>query len=383
MVATVQSDNYYFFSRRIGYSIGGYDAISLITRLGELYANSKKFDLSIWNEFIAEKGISTKVDRTKPSDKETSTADHMANFYFYFDAFRQDERIITPLSTLEILGTLSSSLEKQQYSEIAKIFLFSKIIENDGDYFANLMLVNFNPEEFFNKIQSNFILKQDVLLKYFRNINVQKNIKDALSMKVQGNFKDEDVIKNKQLENIKKKLIPPRKNWVSTEKEFLLFDSKEGKLNDRGLAYLQFLKNQGIYNQKEDVFCIWPKNIELQQRRILVKDLEDLSFSEADFYKNLINVEFKNTKKLSNNEIFDILKNLFYSYRNLNESRALLRNQINSATLKIIFYSYLAICGYEQVSLDDFINQEIKSQKPRLNKITLRGSYYGVVFKKE
>ncbi len=380
MVATVQSDNYYFFSRRIGYSIGGFNAISKISRLGELYANNKKFDLSIWNEFIAETGVSTKVDRTKPSDKDTSSADHMANYYFYFDVFRKDERIITPLSTLEILGSLSSTLESSQYRKIAKLFLFSKIIENDGDYFANLLLTNFNSEEFLDKIEKNFLIKQSILIKHFRNINVQKNIKDALSMKVQGNFKDQDLIKKKQMENVESKVVPPRKSWVDKDEEFFLFNSKEKKLNERGIIYLQFLKNQRFYNEQEDVFCIWPKNIELQQRRLLVKELVDLSFDEATFYKNLVNVEYQNSKKLNNDEIFEILQNLFNSYRSLYESRALLRNQINSSTLKFIFYSFLAISGYEQISLDDFIDVEIKSQKPRLNKITIRGNHYGVKF---
>ncbi len=202
MVATVQSENYNFFSRRIGYAIGGFNVISRISEIGSIYSKNKKFDLAVWNEIIHNWEVSTTVDRNKPSDKETSTADHTANFYYYLDVFRKDERIITPLSTLETLGTMANAMDHEKYLIAAKLFIFSKIIENDGDYYANLLLSNFDSKEFYKKIEANFEHKQQILLKYFKNYNVQKNVKDALSMRVQGNFKDEEVIYKKKLENI-------------------------------------------------------------------------------------------------------------------------------------------------------------------------------------
>ena len=133
MVATVQSENYNFFSRRIGYAIGGFNVISRISEIGSIYSKNKKFDLAVWNEIIHNWEVSTTVDRNKPSDKETSTADHTANFYYYLDVFRKDERIITPLSTLETLGTMANAMDHEKYLIAAKLFIFSKIIENDGD----------------------------------------------------------------------------------------------------------------------------------------------------------------------------------------------------------------------------------------------------------
>ena len=93
MVATVQSENYNFFSRRIGYAIGGFNVISGISEIGNIYSKNKKFDLAVWNEIIDSWEVSTTVDRNKPSDKETSTADHTANFYYYLDVFRKTREL--------------------------------------------------------------------------------------------------------------------------------------------------------------------------------------------------------------------------------------------------------------------------------------------------
>ena len=382
MVATVQSENYNFFSRRIGYAIGGFNVISRISEIGSIYSKNKKFDLAVWNEIIHNWEVSTTVDRNKPSDKETSTADHTANFYYYLDVFRKDERIITPLSTLETLGTMANAMDHEKYLIAAKLFIFSKIIENDGDYYANLLLSNFDSKEFYKKIEANFEHKQQILLKYFKNYNVQKNVKDALSMRVQGNFKDEEVIYKKKLENIESKIIPPRKSWSNKESEIYLFDTKNKKLTELGERYLKFLKSQPFFENNKEIFVIWPKYQELTDRRILIKELKELSNDETLFFENLIKFEFRqNTTKLSDDNIFEILILIFKSYKNLYGVRSMLRNQISSNILKFIFYSYISVEGFEFYHLDNFIEKELKSSSPRLNKIILRGNNYGITFK--
>ena len=105
----------------------------------------------------------------------------------------------------------------------------------------------------------------------------------------------------------------------------------------------------------------------------MIKELEELSNDEALFFENLIKFEFsQNTSKLSDDNIFEILFLIFKSYKNLYGARAMLRNQISSNILKFIFYSYISIEGFEFYHLDNFIEKELKSSSPRLNKIILR-----------
>lgn len=383
MVATVQSDNYNFFSRRIGYAVGAYNVVSYISKLGPLYSKNNKFDSSVWNQAVELFEVSKTVERKKASDKQVPYSDHMANFFYYLDVFRKDERIITPLETLEVLGTLSSILEESDYFSSSKIYLTSKIIENDGDYFLNLLLTNFEPNLFLEMIEKNFEYKKEILFKYFRNITVKKNIDDALSIRVQGNLKDLQEIKNQKLNNIREKVCKSRRSWCVNENELSIYDAKNESLNSNGLALLEFLKKQNIYNDQQNFFCVWPKKKELVDRRFLIQELTDLSFDDKIFFENYIKFLFpNNNKEIDLNTFYEIIFEIFQKYQSLYLSRKMMRNQIKSTTLKIIFYIYISLKGFKLPNFDEFVNMELKSEKPRFNKIILRGHDYGIKFKK-
>ena len=76
----------YFYSRRIGYSVGLDSVYPRLVELARLYIEHKKFDITVWNKAVNSWGVKTKVEFSKQSAKKSiSSADHISNFMFYLD----------------------------------------------------------------------------------------------------------------------------------------------------------------------------------------------------------------------------------------------------------------------------------------------------------
>ena len=377
----------YFYSRRIGYSVGLDSVYPRLVELAQLYVEHKKFDITVWNKAVNSWGVKTKVEFSKQSAKKSiSSADHISNFMFYLDILNKSNNLIYATETLEVTSILLKILDKTNQSIFSKVFLLNKIMEKDGDYYANFLNSNFDVEKSLNKIELLFEIKKEELLKYYKNKVLIDYINSALSFNVNKpkniNDLDEDeaksLLKEQKVNNLNK-AMDFRKRW-SNEKGLNLFSNKV--LTEDGVQYLDFLKSQKIYDANNDVFIIWPTYLEIFQKRIMQKEIQSLAFNQMELYENYIKRLTRNNSNILNDrDAFEILTFIINEYKNLDAGRAKLRNQIKSNTLKYIFYAYIASKDYQFFDLEDFILKESASATPRFYKIILRGSEYGVKVK--
>ena len=87
----------YFYSRRIGYSVGLDSVYPRLVELAQLYVEHKKFDITVWNKAVNSWGVKTKVEFSKQSAKKSiSSADHISNFMFYLDILNNIKKFDIP-----------------------------------------------------------------------------------------------------------------------------------------------------------------------------------------------------------------------------------------------------------------------------------------------
>jgi hypothetical protein len=276
---------------------------------------------------------------------------------FFYDKIHYGKNKISKLKKANIDNTMKLILRKKKYDNLSKLYCFLKnnIFECYKDIKKlKLKTMNFDYINYYK--ESNKIMN---------NINlIEKDIDKIISRK----NKDENMIKIKIVEEIKKKLTKKKEkfNYKYTSEINNLFDSK--KSNILQLYYLfnidnsiqsmnNISNNEIIMNNQSNLFVTkMLKNFKLKSKKLILETVHYFRKKEKQ-RSNSITILNLNNQKLSNlNNINIEEKDLIICFKNI------LSKLKNHADFFLYYYN-LITSNKTNSSEYNYLKNEIKSRK--------------------
>ncbi len=368
MAATVQSDPYSVFIRKIGYSVGLENSLSRVGKLVKLYCGEGELTPATWGSLVhSPEPIGWGLE-----------SDHIADFFKSIDLIQRQKTEIAILPGLDAMALAHRELGAEELFDVAlRVAFASGIVLADGDIFLNFLAGEFERDRVEPLLRSMIVSKRQAIKKLVKVAQLLERIFRVVSIDVQhsnvgGAAVGKTLSDRNRTEALRPRTTPlnqvvdegkveisddyfrkvsgRRRDWA---RSLGLCDTK-GKLSASGISFLDSFKRLGI-ETAEGAFAYWPFSIELDRLAI---SSQSLGVPGLDLWSHLIAIRrglnldgpgFAK-KEMAGGEVEELVRRLYKYYRALNSRREMLRKEM---PLSVLYTSIMAIYSARQTALPE------------------------------
>ena len=409
MVATVPSDSYSIFMRKIGYSVGLENTLQRVHDLESMYLRKRDVTAASWRELVR-----ARENWNLGSDNITDV----------FSSLRLVQRVpgdILVLENLDALAIANCLLAFDEHdggctgdrSAGRAFLLLWAILVNDGEIFVNMLLAGFDREEVKTSLRKMMLRKRASLARLLRSrgsiARIQRTITIERQEKNRGSARGPRSIaslrRTEPLERHKRrslrpsedtsialsadylrKVPPRRRDWA---RSLDLWDDEVG-LTSRGKKFIAGLRNTG-YIDKDGSFIYWPMDYELERagfrRDLLGDDTKGLWNCLLDFGSAYAELRPKTFSQEDVDKAVALIREVVRTFRMHHVRKAMLRREVPITTLYPAAVAYACARRRPIIDLPAAIAAEQRSETRRISlrrsrntggALSLMGEYAGL-----
>lgn len=379
MVATVHSNPYAVFMRKIGYSVGLEHTLDRLADLESKYLMNRDITAQTWRNLVSERECwNLKTDNIKDVFYSLRLIHHIAGD-------------VLVLENLDAVAIASSLLENENEQNDARAFLFLwAILVNDGEIFVNLLLAGFRDEQIKKTLTEMMMQKRSMLGAVFPGKESARRINRIITIERQERNKgsagtgksvsslirteplqtelarlkseeDDDIVFS---EDYFRKVPPRRKDWACS---LGIWNDKTG-LTQRGKEFIDGLTRAGYIDK--GLFIYWPMDYELVRagfkNNLLGKETKSLWDCLVDFGAAYSGLTVKPSSNSDADSAVKLIENMMKVFRSLHIRKTMLRREL---PITVVYPAVVACACATQEMVLDFpaaIAAEQKGEKRRL-----------------
>lgn len=371
MAATVHSDRYGIFLRKIGYSVGLEFTLKRVNFLTSRYLKNRDISLATWRELVLGDEKEGNFGR-----KQESAIKNMADFFSSLQLIQRTEGDILVLENLDAIAIATESLSDLEKRLIAQDFIFLwAILVNDGEIFVNFLLSDFEETRIQGTLSKMIIYKRHTLIKAMPGKDIEKIVSRVVNIERQKKNKGgaglgqsiESLRRTEPLEGSKKissnssvdeiidisddylkKVSQTRKDWAKS----LGLWSNETGLTELGKHFKETLISLK-YIIDGEFFVFQPMDFELIRsgfKENLLGETKSLWETLIDFGQAYSRRDVKNFEHPDSNELVSQLDSMMRIYRSLHVRKSMLRREM---AITVAFPAIVAIaCAKREPIID-------------------------------
>lgn len=385
MVATVHSDPYAIFMRKIGYSVGLEHTLQRIADLETMYLEKRDVTTASWKELIHSKHY------------WNLKTDNIADVFYSLRYIHETPGDLLVVENLDTTGIASSLCEKNENAKRrARELIFAiSLIQNDGEIFLNTLRAEFETEKIKRLLTRLIEYKRRMLFDVFTAKDARKKVMQIVNIKHQESNKGsagqgktiESITRTKPLaeeayraeeadsesvtfsEDYFRKVPPRRRDWA---KSIGLWSDETG-ITKKGHAFMGSLENSGMCIE-DGIFVIWPLDYELVRSNFR-PDLLLKTSTYWDFV-TMIAAAFGDVRVTSfqsgdPDQMVELLSGMLNVYRSLHTRKAMLRREL---PLTIAYPAAAALAYANGTNLIDFPAALKSEQHSDVRRVSIRRS---------
>ena len=387
MVATVHSDPYAIFMRKIGYSVGLEFTAERMGNLVSKYLKDRDITTTSWNELVTGVKDQGNWGRDKSAEK------HIGDFFQSLRLIQRTAGDVLVLENLDALAIAIKLLDDNEKMVIAQNFiLLWAILVNDGEIFVNLLLANFD-EKLTKKILNAMMLqKRRKVLELFKGKVSPQKINRVITIERQDKNKGSagsghsiaSLVRTKPLqaergsklltdvtnqimfsEDYLRKVPPRRRDWAIS---LGLWDEVVG-LTPCGQDFLDTLRQSG-YIDRQDCFTFWPMEYELV-RSGFRQDLfgyktKSLWACLEDFGRAYASLQVHSPSVNDADIVVELVCRMMKVFRSLHVRKIMLRRELPATIAYPAIFALHCAQGQPIINFPDAIKQEQLGDRRRL-----------------
>lgn len=386
MVGIAQPENFSFFLRKIGYSVGLENTLSRFSDFCVEYSRRPQFKIADWSNLIHHQW---NLKTSNISDVFSSLGiAQVTNQGIFAGPFGEAGAIC--------IRELSS---RSQRDEALRHLLALSILLADGDIFLNCLAAEFQPDEISRRLTAMILAKRQGLFLSFKSqgereaiaaaVNIERQrtnrggaskvsrLSTATSAGLSGGLGHLGLPKPKDVyamdipsKDYLRHVVPSRREWARS----LGLCGKDGKVTSQGWHWLQCIGNAGfVYDSGE--YSLRPTKFELERSRLAsIKELMNQAPRTWDYISlvssGLTGSDLREKNPLNDREIAATTRCYFELFRDFAQDRRVLRNEL---PLFVALSAYMAISRAKGESLIDY-ESWLKSDLPHNFGIKVRSS---------
>ena len=340
MAATVPTDPYAIFMRKIGYSVGLENTFDRVNDLLRTYIRNRDVTLASWSQLVADWGLKS---------------ENIADVFFSLCLIHRTPGDVLVLENLDAMAIACSLLDEPCEAREACAFLFLwAILVNDGEIFVNLLLADFEERRIKETLSTmirhkraslaKFSTGRDSVARINRIINIDRqetNRGSAGASRSVASLKRTEPLRPPRAANRSfsrtnnivfsddyfRKVPPKRRDWASA---LGLWDKATG-LTQRGHDFVRALIESG-YIDSEGAFTFWPMDYELRRSGFHADQVpqapKNLWATLLDFGKAYSKLELKGTTSGDRDHSVRLVAKVMDVFRRLHVRKAMLRREL-------------------------------------------------------
>jgi len=340
MAATVPTDPYAIFLRKIGYSVGLERTVDRVNDLLHTYIDKRDVTLASWGQLVTEWGLKS---------------ENIADVFFSLRFIHRTPGDILVLENLDAMAVARSMIEEPTRATEACAFLVLwAILVNDGEIFVNLLLADFEERRIRETLSTMMLNKRAALAsstagrsaaaRINRVINIDRQESNRGSAGIGGSVASlkrteplqPTMVASRSLsrtdeiefsDDYFRKVPPKRRDWARV---LGLWDKTTG-LTQRGQYFVRRLAASG-YIDSDGTFTFWPMDYELRRNGFHANHVpyppRTLWTTLLDFGGAYSRLEVKETTAADRNDSVSLLANLMDIFRTLHVRKAMLRREL-------------------------------------------------------
>lgn len=386
MAATVHSDPYAIFLRKIGYSVGLEYTAERVKELAARYLQDRDVTVASWHELV------TGSKDTGNWGRDASAEKHIGDFFYSLRLIQRTPGDVLVLENLDAMAICAELLEGTGQDAAWDFLLLWAIVVNDGEIFLNLLLADFEEHQIKDRLRAMMGRKTTDLLGYLRGkvsaerirrvIRIERQEKNrgsagwgqsVVSLKRTGPLQPtsfsagaSDVVEKMEFSDDYFRKVPPRRrDWAVS---LGLWDGDKG-ITGRGRYFVDELRRSG-YIDSNGGFTFWPMDYELV-RSGLRPDLfgdntRSLWACLVDLGTAYSGVRVKPPSAGDADRAVELVSQMMDVFRSLHVRKAMLRREL---PLTIAYPAAVALaCARAEpvVDLPAAISTEQKSEQRRV-----------------
>lgn len=392
MAATVHSDPYAIFLRKIGYSVGLEYTAERTEGLATRYLRDRDLTVASWHKLVTGNKDEGNWGRDRSAEK------HIADF---FNSLRLIQWISGDVLVLENLDAIAISTEligdKSKQRIALDFILLWAILVNDGEIFVNLLLADFEEQKIKNILTGMMLQKRSDLSKYLSGQASVQRINKIITIERQEKNKGsagtgQSVVSLKRTEPLQpertlanasdegdgiefsddyfRKVPPRRRDWAIS---LGLWDDTKG-ITQRGRDFIEGLRRTGYINGQNH-FTFWPMDYELVRsgfRPDLFGDkTKSLWACLVDFSAAYAGLSVKPYGNGDEDSAVSLIRDMMDVFRSLHVRKAMLRREL---PVTIAYPVAVALACARFKSVLDFPTAISAEQKGEQRRLALRQS---------
>lgn len=378
MAATVPTDPYAIFLRKIGYSVGLEHTLDRVNHLLRTYIHKRDVTLASWGQLVADWGLKS---------------ENIADVFFSLRVIHRTPGDVLVLENLDAMAIAHSLLEEPSKAREACAFLFLwAILINDGEIFVNLLLADFEERRIKETLSTMMQNKRASLAnsttgrssaaRINRVINIDRqetNRGSAGTGRSVASLRRTEPLQppraaNRSLsrtdeimfsDDYFRKVPPKRRDWA---RALGLWDKTTG-LTQRGQDFVRGLTESG-YIDSEGVFTFWPMDYELRRNGFHANQVpyppKTLWTTLLDFGRAYSGIELKETTSTDRSDAVTLVANVMDVFRTLHVRKAMLRREL---PILVAFPAVVACATATRtpvLNLPDAIEAEQRGEQRRI-----------------
>lgn len=393
MVATVPSDSYSIFMRKIGYSVGLENTLQRVHDLETMYLRKRDVTSASWRELVHGRG---------------NWNLHSDNITDVFSSLRLIQRVAGDVLVLENLDALAMANHLLVSGEgdrcdvgepdAARSFLLLwAILVNDGEIFVNMLLTGFDDQKIKMSLRQMMLRKRARLATLLRGKGSIARIQRTITIERQernrgsagGPRSIESLRRTEPLDRHKRrnlrssgdasitpspdylrKVPPRRRDWA---RSLDLWDDERG-LTNRGKKFIDGLRNTG-YIGSDDSFTYWPMDYELERsgfrRDLLGDDTKGLWDCLLDFGAAYAELRPKTFSRADVDDAVALVGEAVKTFRRHHVRKAMLRREVPTT---VVYPAAVACACARQLPIIDLPAAVAEEQRSETRRISLRKS---------
>ena len=340
MAATVPTDPYAIFLRKIGYSVGLEHTFDRVNHLLRTYIGRRDVTLASWGQLIVDWGLKS---------------ENIADVLFSLRIIHRTQGDVLVLENLDAMAVARSLIDEPTDAiEACAFLLLWAILVNDGEIFVNLLLSDFEERRIKETLSTMILNKRAALAsstvgrsaaaRINRVINIDRqesNRGSAGAGRSVASLKRTEPLQptraaNRSLSRTNeiefsndyfRKVPPKRRDWA---RALGLWDKTTG-LTQRGKDFVRRLAESG-YIDSDGTFTFWPMDYELRRSGFHASQVpyapRGLWTTLLDFAGAYSAVALKETTAADQGDSVALVANVMDIFRTLHIRKAMLRREL-------------------------------------------------------
>ena len=377
MAATVPTDPYAIFMRKIGYSVGLENTFDRINDLLRTYLRNRDLTLASWAQQVADWGLKS---------------ENIADVFFSLRLIHRTPGDVLVLENLDAMAIADSLLEEPSQASEACAFIFLwAVLVNDGEIFVNLLLSDFEERRIKETLSTMMQNKRaslaesatgrGAIARINRIVNIdrqQTNRGSAGAGRSVASLRRTEPLRPRAAnrsasptgeivfsDDYLRKVPPKRRDWAHT---LGLWDKATG-LTQRGDRFIRGLTDSG-YIGPEGAFAFWPMDYELRRSGFHAKQVprapRSLWATLLDFARAYSQLEQKETTSADRGRAVTLVAKVADVFRTLHVRKAMLRREV---PVLVAFPAVIACAAGTRtpvLNLPDAIEAEQRGEQRRI-----------------